>query len=309
MSSPPRPSPATCSCPSVSGSCIGLALVDRRRRRRRPGARRAARRAAATRPPDAFKFADVAVPELIDRVVAAGGRRVDAGGRRWSAARACSRCRAPRWRSARATRPPCATCSTAHRIPSIATETGGDARAHDPRPRRLEPGHRARGRRRSRSTSSRQRGGGDGSERRRPRPERGRDRRARRRGARRPPARGEARSAAAPPHARGRLHAPDQVHLRAGAPARPHAGGVLPHGVDAPVRRAARAARARGADQHPADVGQRPRAGARRTPPRRSSRSSRSARACCSRPRARCCSRRSSCCSAARSTAASRNAA
>ena len=43
----------------------------------------------------------------------------------------------------------------------------------------------------------------------------------------------------------------------------PHARGVLPHRLDAPVGRAARAAGARGPDLHPAHVGQRARRGAR----------------------------------------------
>ena len=57
------------------GSCIGLALVDRR-----VGAAGLAHvvlpSSGGNAPADAFKFADVAVPELIDRVVALGGRRV-----------------------------------------------------------------------------------------------------------------------------------------------------------------------------------------------------------------------------------------
>jgi chemotaxis protein CheD len=56
------------------GSCIGLALFDRR-----VGVAGLAHIVlpASTGPASAgaFKFADVAVPELIDRVVAAGGRR------------------------------------------------------------------------------------------------------------------------------------------------------------------------------------------------------------------------------------------
>jgi chemotaxis protein CheD len=57
------------------GSCIGLALLDRR-----VGAAGLAHvvlpASGGNAPADAFKFADVAVPELIDRVVALGGRRV-----------------------------------------------------------------------------------------------------------------------------------------------------------------------------------------------------------------------------------------
>jgi chemotaxis protein CheD len=56
------------------GSCIGLALVDRR-----TGVSGLAHivlpASGANAPRDAFKFADLAVPELIARVVAAGGRR------------------------------------------------------------------------------------------------------------------------------------------------------------------------------------------------------------------------------------------
>src|SRR4051812_24543826 len=56
------------------GSCIGLALLDRR-----VGVAGLAHvvlpSSNGNAPTGAFKFADVAVPELIERVVAAGGRR------------------------------------------------------------------------------------------------------------------------------------------------------------------------------------------------------------------------------------------
>jgi chemotaxis protein CheD len=57
------------------GSCIGLALLDRR-----VGVAGLAHvvlpASGGGAPADAYKFADVAVPELIDRVVGLGGRRV-----------------------------------------------------------------------------------------------------------------------------------------------------------------------------------------------------------------------------------------
>ena len=56
------------------GSCIGLALVDRR-----VGVAGLAHivlpDSGGSAPPNSFKFADCAVPELVERVVAAGGRR------------------------------------------------------------------------------------------------------------------------------------------------------------------------------------------------------------------------------------------
>jgi chemotaxis protein CheD len=56
------------------GSCIGLALIDRR-----AGVAGLAHvvlpASGGNGPRDAYKFADIAVPELIARVVAAGGRR------------------------------------------------------------------------------------------------------------------------------------------------------------------------------------------------------------------------------------------
>ena len=91
------------------GSCIGLALLDRRL-----GVAGLAHvvlpSSGGHAAPGSFKFADSAVPELID----ASSRPV-AGARCstpcWSAARACSPCLRPRSKSASATRPPCATSS------------------------------------------------------------------------------------------------------------------------------------------------------------------------------------------------------
>src|SRR4051812_34624735 len=61
------------------GSCIGLALLDRRM-----GVAGLAHvvlpSSGGNAPAGAYKFADVAVPELIERVVAAGGRRALLGG-------------------------------------------------------------------------------------------------------------------------------------------------------------------------------------------------------------------------------------
>ena len=55
---------------------------------------------------------------------------------------------------------------------------------------------------------------------------------------------------------------PDEVHRGAGAAHQARAGHVLPHGLDAPVRRAAHVAGARGHQRQPAHLVQRPRAGA-----------------------------------------------
>ena len=90
VSSPPRPSPATCSCPSVwarasAWRCSTGASAW-------PGWRTSCCPASTgNAPPGSCKFADIAVPELIDRVVArrrpprdarggAGRRRADVRG-------------------------------------------------------------------------------------------------------------------------------------------------------------------------------------------------------------------------------------
>ena len=187
--------------------------------------------AAGTAAPTSFKFADRR------RARADRPRRrrrwppADARGRAGRRREHVRRVSARRSRSASATRPPCATSSRPRGSRVIAAETGGDRG----RTIRVHVG--------SRRVTVREAGGADTRPGRpaawrprheRPRPEPGRDRGAGRRGPRRPAARGEARAAASPPHARGRLHAPDQVHLRAGAPPGPHAGGLLPHRVDAP---------------------------------------------------------------------------
>ena len=105
------------------GSCIGLALVDRR-----VGAAGLAHvvlpSSGGNAPADSFKFADVAVPELIDRVVALGGRRVKleailVGGASMFATTSASM--EVGQRNEVAVR----ELLEANRIPIIATETGG----------------------------------------------------------------------------------------------------------------------------------------------------------------------------------------
>ena len=109
-SSPPRPSPATCSSPSAwapasAWRCSTGGSAS-------PGWRTSCcPRARGNAPAGAYKFADIAVPELIDRVVALGGRARDARGRAGRRREHVRASRARRSRSARATRPPCATCS------------------------------------------------------------------------------------------------------------------------------------------------------------------------------------------------------
>ena len=138
VSSPPRPSPVMFSCPSgwarASGwrcwtggvGVAGLAHV-------------VLPASGGNAPAGSWKFAD----HRRARADRPRGRRGRARGRCWrpcwSAVRACSPCRRPRSRSGSATRPPCASSSPRTRINVIAAETGGDSRAHDPRPRRLQP--------------------------------------------------------------------------------------------------------------------------------------------------------------------------
>ena len=105
------------------GSCIGLALVDRR-----VGAAGLAHvvlpSSGGNAPADAYKFADIAVPELIDRVVALGGRRVKleailVGGASMFATTSASMEVGQRNEAA------VRDLLKANRIPIIATETGG----------------------------------------------------------------------------------------------------------------------------------------------------------------------------------------
>ena len=128
------------------GSCIGLALLDRRvgvaglAHVVLPASRRA-RDAASP-----CKFADTAVPELVDRARARSARAapvleaVLVGGASMFAVRERRRSR-----SARATRPPCASSSRACASPSSAAETGGRrgrtsaSRRQRPRDRRARP--------------------------------------------------------------------------------------------------------------------------------------------------------------------------
>jgi chemotaxis protein CheD len=106
------------------GSCIGLALLDRRL-----GIAGLAHvvlpSSGGHAAPASYKFADVAVPELIDRVVAAGGRRplLDAilvGGASMFSVSSASLEVGQRNEAAVRDQ------LSAARIPIIATETGGD---------------------------------------------------------------------------------------------------------------------------------------------------------------------------------------
>ena len=174
------------------GSCIGLALLDRRLGV--AGLAHVVLPASgghAAREP--WKFADIAVPELIDRVVDARRASAAAGGRARRRRQHVRRVGVQHSRSASATRPPCASSSRAAH-PRDRRRDRRRPRPHDPRRRRLAHASPC-ARPAAPSTSClarRAAAGGGGMSGRRPRCA-GRDRGARRRGARRTAARGEAR--------------------------------------------------------------------------------------------------------------------
>ena len=142
------------------GSCIGLALFDRR-----TGVAGLAHivlpASTGNAAAGSYKFADIAVPELIERVVAAGGRRsmleaaLVGGASMFAVSNATLEVGV---RNEAAVR----DLLAAQRINVVAAETGGDSRPHGPRPRRLGPGHGPRGRRRRVDPGGRQPRGGDG---------------------------------------------------------------------------------------------------------------------------------------------------
>ena len=128
------------------GSCIGLALFDRR-----IGVAGLAHivlpASSGNAAAGSYKFADVAVPELIERVVAAGGRRsmleaaLVGGASMFAVSNATLEVGV---RNETAVR----DLLAAQRINVIGGRDRRRPRPHGPRPRRLGPGHGPRGRRR-----------------------------------------------------------------------------------------------------------------------------------------------------------------
>ena len=276
--------PATCSCPLGLGSCIGLALVDRRRgvaglahvvlpepRRHASAEPAQVRRPRRARRSSTASSRSARRAPLLEAVLVGGAQHVRRSARQRSRS-------APRNEAA-------VRAALARRAdPVVAAATGGDARAarsaSTSAPATRRPSREAGGAEPSCSAPARGGSGmsGDRSS------AADADRRARRRGPRGRAARGDAprRSARRARCARS-TSAPDEVHRRPGAAARAARSNVLPHRVDAPVGRAARAARARGHRRRASSRGPTRTRRCPRLDLPRSSTSSRSARACCSR--------------------------
>ena len=103
---------------------------------RRPGPRRAARARGARSRARPGKFADTAVPALVDAMEPLGARRPLPRGRARGRREHVRLRRARASTSASATRPPCAQELARVRIPVAAAETGGAAGPHRARGRR-----------------------------------------------------------------------------------------------------------------------------------------------------------------------------
>ena len=185
------------------------------------------------------KFADFAVPELVVELEALGARKarleaVLVGGASMFAVSSASL--EVGQRNEAAVRELLEGAAHPRRSRPRPAATAAARSASTSRPRRVTV---ARGGRQGHRTARRHRAYWrlcDGRARRRSGPERRRDRRARRRRARGPAARRGADAAAAAADARGRLHAPDQVHGRPGAAPQAQPRGVLPHRVHAACR-------------------------------------------------------------------------
>ena len=248
------------------GSCIGLALIDRRRAI--AGLAHVVLPAVAgTRPRAPAQVRRSSPCRRCSTGLERPRRPHDACSRPCSwAAPACSRSPRPASRSASATRPPCATCSEAAH-PRRGRRDRRRPRPHGPRRRGRLGRDGARGGRQGHRAARGQPGAGcrgmSGE------PDRSSPPTRSPRSSMRPERAGCPRTAPTPQRRR-RMRAVDftrptkftseqERRLERGA------RRVLPDRLDAPVGRAARAARARGHRLDPAHVGERPRAGARRT--------------------------------------------